>query len=229
MTEKVRKSIVNRAIKERELRKSYNSTCFLSLLGMTIFSLIFIGFSYWMFFKSTYDQFSHISVAMFFINPCITFPLLEVAEMSKFPIIGVKRYFSFIGVLFRIICLVEAMIPMVVFVAIFNFDEYERTFTAPLWKILVWTPLVFVGLLVMSIFHNTPSPYSNVVNSSGNQVMTKTDWMIMRRDQEIAGIDPDKMPVVLSPNQIKSMTKSDWNTLLYDLEIAGFDVRKKYK
>lgn len=228
MTEKVRKSIVNRAIKERELRKSYNSTCFLSLLGMTIFSLIFLGLSCWMFFESTYDQFSHISLIMFFVNPCITFPLLEVAELSRFPVIGVKKYFSFIGIVSHIICLIEAMIPMTVLVAIFNFDEYERVFTAPLWKIVVWTPFVFIGLLVISIFYSTPSPYSNAVNFAGSQVMTKSDWIIMRRDQELAGIDPDKMPVMLSPNQIKSMTKSDWNTLSYDLELAGFDVRKKY-
>ena len=37
--------------------------------------------------------------------------------------------------------------------------------------------------------------------------MTKNDWVQMRRQQEIAGLAPDKMPITLSPEQIKGMSK----------------------
>lgn len=49
----------------------------------------------------------------------------------------------------------------------------------------------------------------------------------MRRQQEIAGLGPDKMPVTLSPEQMKSMSKADWYELGMDSQIAGYDVFKK--
>lgn len=57
--------------------------------------------------------------------------------------------------------------------------------------------------------------------------MTKNDWVQMRRQQEIAGLAPDKMLVTLSPEQMKSMSKADWYMLGMDLQIAGYDVFKK--
>lgn len=56
--------------------------------------------------------------------------------------------------------------------------------------------------------------------------MTKNDWVQMRQQQEIAGLDPDKMPVTLSPEQMKSMSKADWYELGMELQIAGYDVFK---
>ena len=37
--------------------------------------------------------------------------------------------------------------------------------------------------------------------------MTENDWVRTHRQQEIAGLDPDKMPITLSPEQIKGMSK----------------------
>ncbi len=57
--------------------------------------------------------------------------------------------------------------------------------------------------------------------------MTENDWVQTRRQQEIAGLAPDKMPITLSPEQIKGMSKADWYELGMDLQIAGYDVFKK--
>lgn len=57
--------------------------------------------------------------------------------------------------------------------------------------------------------------------------MTKNDWVQMRRQQEIAGLDLDIMPITLSPEQIKGMSKADWYELGMELQIAGYDVFKK--
>ena len=57
--------------------------------------------------------------------------------------------------------------------------------------------------------------------------MTENDWVRTHRQQEIAGLDPDKMPITLSPEQIKGMSKADWYMLGQELEIAGYDVFKK--
>ena len=57
--------------------------------------------------------------------------------------------------------------------------------------------------------------------------MTENDWVRTHRQQEIAGLDPDKMPITLSPEQIKGMSKADWYMLGQVLEIAGYDVFKK--
>lgn len=56
--------------------------------------------------------------------------------------------------------------------------------------------------------------------------MTENDWVQMRRQQEIAGLDPDKMPITHSPEQIKEMSKADWYELGMELQIAGYDVFK---
>lgn len=37
---------------------------------------------------------------------------------------------------------------------------------------------------------------------------------------------PDKMPITLSPEQIKGMSKADWYELGMELQIAGYDVFK---
>lgn len=57
--------------------------------------------------------------------------------------------------------------------------------------------------------------------------MTENDWVQTRRQQEIAGLDPDKMPITHSPpEQIKGMSKADWYELGMELQIAGYDVFK---
>lgn len=57
--------------------------------------------------------------------------------------------------------------------------------------------------------------------------MTENDWVQTRRQQEIAGLEPDKTPITLSPEQIKEMSKADWYELGMELQIAGYDVLKK--
>lgn len=57
--------------------------------------------------------------------------------------------------------------------------------------------------------------------------MTENDCVQMRQQQEIAGLYPDKMPITLSPEQIKEMSKADWYKLGMELQIAGYDVFKK--
>lgn len=57
--------------------------------------------------------------------------------------------------------------------------------------------------------------------------MTENDWVQTRRQQEIAGLDLDIMPITLSPEQIKGMSKADWYELGMELQIAGYDVFKK--
>lgn len=57
--------------------------------------------------------------------------------------------------------------------------------------------------------------------------MTKNDWVQMRRQQEIAGLALDIMPITLSPEQIKGMSKADWYELGIELQIADYDVFKK--
>lgn len=64
----------------------------------------------------------------------------------------------------------------------------------------------------IGIYHGICSGYSDGWHN---------DYVIMRQEQQITSLDPDKMPFLLSPSEAKNMTKTDWCNLGMKLEISG--------
>ena len=126
------------------------------------------------------------------------------------------------GIFMKMLCFFDSMVPIMYLVAYFFYDVKTDSLTAPIWKIILYAPLAFGVMVLMGAYMSTGGAYS-----SDKSKMTKQDWVTLRQQQEIAGIDPDKMPVTLSPEQMKSMSKADWYMLGQELEIAGYDVFKK--
>ena len=168
-------------------------------------------------------RFSGWLFGLIFIDIIATFAMISCAFMqSTFYLSDGKKYNSRKGILMKMLCFFDSMVPIMYLVAYFFYDVKTDSLTAPIWKIILYAPLAFGVMVLMGAYMSTGGAYS-----SDKSKMTKQDWVTLRQQQEIAGLDPDKMPVTLSPEQMKSMSKADWYMLGMDLQIAGYDVFKK--
>ncbi|MBR5321680.1 MAG: hypothetical protein IKU41_07565 [Clostridia bacterium] len=227
MTEKTVKSMANKIIKnhkhDENVKVQYHAywkkySIRLSIVAVTYFIFYAIlhavcrprDFSGWLF-------------GLIFIDIIATFAMISCAFMqSTFYLLDGKKYNSRKGIAMKILCFFDSMVPLMYLIAYFFYDVRTDSLTAPIWKIVVYAPLAFGVMVAMGAYMSTGGAYS-----SDKSKMTKYDWVQMRQQQEIAGLDPDKMPVTLSPEQMKSMSKADWYMLGQELEIAGYDVFKK--
>ena len=227
MTEKTAKSMANKIIKnhkqDERIKEQYHAywrkySIRLSIIAVTYFVFYAIlhavcrprDFSGWLF-------------GLIFIDIIATFAMITCAFMqSSFYLSSGKKYNSRKGLLMKMLCFFDSMVPLMYLIAYFFYDVRTDSLTAPIWKIIVYAPLAFGVMVLMGAYMSTGGAYS-----SDKSKMTKYDWVQMRQQQEIAGIDPDKMPVTLSPEQIKGMSKADWLMLGKELELAGYDVFKK--
>ena len=227
MTEKSRKTLANKIIKnhkhDENVKAQYHAywkkySIRLSIVAVTYFVFYAILhavcrpkiFSGWLF-------------GLIFIDIIATFAMISCAFMqSTFYLSDGKKYNSYKGILMKMLCMFDSMVPLMYLIAYFFYDVKTDSLTAPIWKIILYAPLAFGVMVLMGAYMSTGGAYS-----SDKSKMTKQDWVTLRQQQEIAGLDPDKMPVTLSPEQMKSMSKADWYMLGMDLQIAGYDVFKK--
>lgn len=227
MTEKSRKTLANKIIKNRKyddrIKEQYHAywkkySKRLSIVAVTyfIFYAILHAVCRPMVFRGWLFGFVFIDI----IAACT---MLSCAFMqSSFHLSDGKKYNSRKGILMKMLCFFDSMVPIMYLVAYFFYDVETDSLTAPIWKIILYAPLAFGVMVLMGAYMSTGGAYS-----SDKYKMTKQDWVTLRQQQEIAGLDPDKMPVTLSPEQIKGMSKGDWLLLGKELELAGYDVFKK--
>lgn len=157
----------------------------------------------------------------------VMFALFSCLDGKAFRTSDGKSCSSPIGIVCKCICAFCAFSPFVFMIYGMFYNSAENRCAFSIDKLLIYSPIIFKVVLLYSLFMDTPSPYSEKTDTHGRAVMTKMDYIKMRQDQELAGLDPDKIPVILSPSQIKKMSKLDWYQLGLDLEIAGYDVFKK--
>lgn len=236
MDEKARKRAVSKAIKQRDhdiaARAEHNRHCTFTFCIMSLFYMFFVIFIAYVISEGSYDLFDLTRVVMFFGGPVgslVSLIFISETITRRTPLMSsgytCTTVFSFIT---KTICYIEASIPMNVLVFMSLTDEITRELTVPFWKVLVYSPLIFIGILLLSLFMGSTPAYSNKTDSKVRSVMTKSDWSTLRQTQKLAGVDPDKMPVVLSASQMKKMSASDWSTLAYDMKLAGYDVFEKH-
>ncbi len=157
----------------------------------------------------------------------VMFALFSCLDGKAFRTSDGKSCSSPIGIVCKCICAFCAFSPFIFMIYGIFYNSTENRCAFSIDKLLVYSPIIFIVVLLYSLFMGTPSPYSDKLDVCGRPTMTKTDYWRMRQDQELAGLDPDKIPVILSPSQIKKMSKLDWYQLGLDLEMAGYDVFKK--
>jgi hypothetical protein len=195
------------------------------------FALVPIGYFLFFFILQNTCEYETVSIwgyiTAFVLDIPMTFLLLISMKVETPLLSNGKKCFTVVGCAFKLLCRLCAFSPFVYMLYGILYDSSTGRCDYPIWKIILYAPIVFVVLLVGSLIMNTPAPYSNKIDGNGNAVMTKYDYHMMRRSQELAGIDPDKMPVMLSANEIKNMSKTDWFELGMELEIAGYKVFKK--
>ncbi len=157
----------------------------------------------------------------------LMFGLFSCLEGKAFLKSDGKSCSSPLGIVCKCICGFCAFSPFIFMIYGMFYNSAENRCAFSIGKLLIYSPIIFIVVLLYSLFMDTPSLYSDKIDGSGRPTMTKTDYWRMRQEQELAGLDPDKIPVILSPSQIKKMSKLDWYQLGLDLEIAGYDVFKK--
>ena len=216
MTEKSRKSIVNKIIKNRKyddrIKEQYHAYWKKYSKRLSI-----VAVTYFIFYAILH------AVCRPIVDIIAACTMLSCAFMqSSFHLSDGKKYNSRKGILMKMLCFFDSMVPIMYLVAYFFYDVKTDSLTAPIWKIILYAPLAFGVMVLMGAYMSTGGAYS-----LDKSKMTKQDWVTLRQQQEIAGLDPDKMPVTLSPEQMKSMSKADWYMLGMDLQIAGYDVFKK--
>ena len=228
MTEKAVKSMAKKIIKNQEHDENVKAQYHAYWKKYSV-RLSLVALAYFIFYAILHAvcrprDFSGWLFGLIFIDIIATFAMISCAFMqSTFYLSDGKKYNSRKGILMKMLCFFDSMVPIMYLVAYFFYDVKTDSLTAPIWKIMLYAPLAFGVMVLMGAYMSTGGAYS-----SDKSKMTKQDWVTLRQQQEIAGIDPDKMPVTLSPEQMKSMSKADWYELGMDLQIAGYDVFKKY-
>lgn len=227
MTEQKRKSLANKIIKDHQydeqIKENYNRYWKKYSIIYSIVAVVYFAF-YSILHESCgpYDYADWLFGTMF-INLIVTLVMLSFAFMgAKFYLSNGQKYNSIKGTLMKMLCFFDCMVPIMYIVYYFVYNPDIDAAELPIWKIMLYAPLAFGAMVLGGAFMNTTAPYSQ-----GADKMTKNDWRMMRQEQELAGLDPDKMPITLSPDKIKGMTKADWHMLGMDLQIAGYDVFKK--
>ena len=214
-----------RAIEEdRAKKKEYNRTWITLAVLYTAYALILHGIYHLIISFASYAVLGAVPVLylVIFYAPLQFLGLCFLKGAGNVRLHNGKRYFNLLGFICRIISFEACLTPTAILVMIFNFDEETRSFSGPgLFKIyLVYAPIVLAVVMFIGWFYGTVGPYSDAPK------MTKGDLVTMRREMEIAGIDPDKMPIVLPASTIKKMSKADWYDMAMDMKIAGYDVFK---
>lgn len=227
MTEKTAKTMAKKIIKnhkdDENIKARYHAYWKKYSIRLTLVAL-----AYFIFYTIIHEvcrpkEFAGWLFGFIFIDVIATCAMISCAFMqSSFYLSTGKKYNSRKGILMKMLCLFDSMVPLMYLIAYFFYDTKTDTLTAPIWKIIVYAPLAFGVMVAMGAYMSTGGAYS-----SDKSKMTRGDWVQMRQQQEIAGLNPDKMPVTLSPEQIKGMSKADWYMLGQELELAGYDVFKK--
>ena len=203
MTEKSRKTLANKIIKNRKyddrIKEQYHA-----YWKKYSIRLLIVAVSYFVFYAILHAvcrprDFSDWLFGLIFIDIIATFAMISCAFMqSTFYLSDGKKYNSRKGILMKMLCFFDSMVPIMYLVAYFFYDVKTDSLTAPIWKIILYAPLAFGVMVLMGAYMSTGGAYS-----SDKSKMTKQDWVTLRRQQEIAGLDPDKMPITLSSEQIK--------------------------
>ncbi|MBR6647291.1 MAG: hypothetical protein IKL09_07235 [Clostridia bacterium] len=128
------------------------------------------------------------------------FVLFSCLEGKEFHISDGKSCVSPLGIVCKCICGFCAFSPFVFMIYGMFYNSAENRCAFSIGKLLIYSPIIFIVVLLYSLFMDTPSPYSEKTDACGRAVMTKMDYVKMRMDQELAGLDPYKMPVILSPS-----------------------------
>lgn len=157
----------------------------------------------------------------------LVFIMLSFMKVKASLLSDGRKCFTIIGTIFKLLCAFCSFFPFVYMLYSITYDPRLGTSPYPIWQIILYSPIIFVAMILMGLFMGSSAPYSEKKDKNGNPVMTKSDYRLMRQDQEIAGLDPDKMPFVLSPSEIKNMSRTDWFQLGMELELAGYKVFKK--
>lgn len=227
MTEKTVKSMAKEIIKNQEQDERVKAQYHAYWKKYSI-RLSLVALAYFIFYAIIHEvcrprDFANWLLGLLFIDIIAVCMMLFCAFKSpEFRLSNGKKYNSVKGILMKMLCFFDSMVPIMYLVAYFFYDVKTDSLTAPIWKIILYAPLAFGVMVLMGAYMSTGGAYS-----SDKSKMTKQDWVTLRQQQEIAGLDPDKMPVTLSPEQMKSMSKADWYMLGQELEIAGYDVFKK--
>ena len=164
----------------------------------------------------------------FRIINCITmFPQLSLTwELARSPLVQLangKIYRNVFGVFVQVLCYIAGFAGVVGTAWNFGWDEQRQVQTYDLKTILIVTLITVVISIIGALVQGSQSPHSAGSN------MSRGDWVMLKNDMEVAGIDPNKMPLVLDTKTAKSMTRGDWVMLKNDLTIAGYDVELKRK
>lgn len=226
MTDSSRKEIVNKIVEskgyDKEVKKKYHSFYLKRMLSFLIVPAFYLTFFSLIHHYCKPVTFSGWLYGFIFIDVILTCFMISLITGHTFKYSDNRDCITLPGLLMKLVCLLETMVPVISFTYYVYYDVSTDSLTKPLWKVVIYAPIVFGVVALISAFLSMPGVYSKDRLS-----MSKLDWINLRREQEIAGLDPDKIPVILSPGQIKEMSISDWYQLGIDLEIAGYDVFKK--
>lgn len=220
--------IIESAEQDKKIKEDYNRFW---LKKFSRFVLVPILYFFFFFIlqqtcePSTVSAWGHITA--FVIDIPMVFILLTQMKVKTPRLSDGRKCFTLPGSVLKALCGLCAFSPFIFMLYGIFYDPQLGQCGIPVWKLILLSPVIFIGLLAMSLFMGTSAAYSNKVDKNGNPIMTKSDYRLMRQDQELAGLDPDKMPFVLSASEAKNMSKSDWYKLGLDLELAGYKVFKK--
>lgn len=232
MTEQELKSVASKMIEAAENDKKIKEDYSKYWINKFI-KYVFVPIGYFLFFfilqltckPSTVSTWGYITA--FIIDIPIMFIMFIYMKTETPRLSDGRKCFTASGFLLKTLCAFCSFSPFIFLLYGILYDSSTGRCAYPIWKIILYAPLIFIGLMVYAWFMNTSTPYSDTTDKNGNAVMTKSDYHLMRQAQEIAGLDPDKVPFVIPAEQAKKMTKSDWYMLGMDLELAGYKVFKK--
>ena len=225
---KAAQKIIKAAENDRKIKEQYNKFWTSKLL-----KYILVPIAYFLFFfilqttckPTTVSTWGYITA--FVVDIPAMFTMLIYMKMETPKLSDGSDCFTLTGCVCKLLCRFCSFSPFIYLLYGILYDSSTGQCQYPIWKIILYSPIVFIALMIGSWFMNSSAPYSDKVDKNGNAVMTRQDYRLMRQDQKLAGLDPDKMPFVLSANEAKNMTRMDWFELGRDLEIAGYKVFKK--
>ncbi|MGN0115084.1 MAG: hypothetical protein ACI396_07125 [Acutalibacteraceae bacterium] len=159
-------------------------------------------------------------VAILIDIPIIFMMLIGIKDKS-FKLSDGRKYRNVLGVLLKGVCFFDSMVPVMYIVYYFNYDPATDVCSLPVWKIIVYAPILFVAATALSAFYSMRPPYSD------SDKMTVNDMYVLRQTLSLANVDPDKVPMAAIGTDVKSMSVNDWQLLSMQLKLAGFDISKK--
>ena len=187
---------------------------------------VMIGLAYFTIFSllHKYGRTSTFTGALFtsiLLDIPIVFIMLIGIKDKTFKLSDGRTYRNVLGVLLKGVCFFNTMVPVMYVVYYFNYDPATDVCSMPVWKIIVYAPILFIAVTALSAFYSMRPPYSD------SDKMTVSDLKILRQTLSLANIDADKVPLSAIGSDVKSMSVNDWKMLAMQLKLAGFDVIKK--